>query len=52
MDIIQLLADARFLVRDYQIPISLSGLQVYHSGMISMPECTLRMYTATTALYV
>jgi WD40 repeat protein len=37
-----LLADAHFLIRDYQIPISVSALQVYHSGVVSMPECALR----------
>jgi WD40 repeat protein len=37
-----LLADARFLMRDYQIPIVLSALQVYHSGVVSMPKCALR----------
>jgi WD40 repeat protein len=37
-----LLADARFFMRDYQFPIALSALQVYHSGVVSMPECALR----------
>jgi hypothetical protein len=30
MECAQLLSDARFLMRDYHIPISLSALQVYH----------------------
>jgi WD40 repeat protein len=34
-------------MRDYQIPITLSALQVYHSGVVSMPECALRMQTTT-----
>jgi WD40 repeat protein len=37
-----LLSDARFLMRDYHIPISMSALQVYYSGLVSMPECGLR----------
>jgi WD40 repeat protein len=42
VEIRELLSDAHFLMRDYQIPISLSALHVYHSGVISMPECALR----------
>jgi WD40 repeat protein len=30
------------MIRDYQIPITLSALHVYHSGVVSMPECGLR----------
>jgi WD40 repeat protein len=37
-----LLADAHFLIRDYHMPISVSALQVYHSGVVNMPECALR----------
>jgi WD40 repeat protein len=29
-------------MRDYQVPIALSALHVYHSGVVSMPECGLR----------
>jgi WD40 repeat protein len=32
-------------MRDYQIPITLSALQVYHSGVVSMPKCALRKQT-------
>jgi WD40 repeat protein len=32
-------------MRDYQIPITLSALHVYHSGVITMPECALRRQT-------
>jgi WD40 repeat protein len=41
-------------MRDYQIPIGLSALHVYHSGVVSMPECVLRRQTGTygTALLV
>jgi WD40 repeat protein len=42
MEFVKLLADAHFLMRDYHTPISLSALQVYHSGVVSMPECRLR----------
>jgi WD40 repeat protein len=45
VDCRSLLADARFLMRDYQFPITLSALQVYHSGVVSMPECALRRQT-------
>jgi WD40 repeat protein len=45
MELVELLADARFLIRDYHTPISLSALQVYHSGVVSMPECALRKKT-------
>jgi WD40 repeat protein len=37
-----LLSDARFLMRDYQIPISQSALHVYHSAFVSMPKCSLQ----------
>jgi WD40 repeat protein len=37
-----LLSDAHYLMRDYHIPIGLSALQVYYSGVVSMPECGLR----------
>jgi hypothetical protein len=42
-----LLADAYFLMRDYQTPITLSALQVYHSGGVTMPECALRRQVPT-----
>jgi hypothetical protein len=45
MELVQLLDDARFFMRDYHTPISLSALQVYHSGVVSMPECALRKKT-------
>jgi WD40 repeat protein len=32
-------------MRDYHIPIGLSALQVYYSGLVSMPECGLRTVT-------
>jgi WD40 repeat protein len=50
MECAQLLSDARFLMRDYHIPISLSALQVYHSGVVSMPECALRKKTGTLSV--
>jgi WD40 repeat protein len=34
-------------MRDYQIPITLSSLQVYHSGGVTMPECGLRSQATT-----
>jgi WD40 repeat protein len=37
-----LLSDARFMMRDYQIPISKSALHVYRSASMSMPECSLQ----------
>jgi WD40 repeat protein len=40
-----LLSDARFLMRDYHIPILQSGLHVYHSAFLSMPECSLHSIT-------
>jgi hypothetical protein len=42
MECAKLLSDARFFMRDYHTPISVSALQVYHSGVVTMPECTLR----------
>jgi WD40 repeat protein len=42
LELSSLLADAHLLMRDYQTPISLSALQVYHSGVATMPECGLR----------
>jgi WD40 repeat protein len=42
MECTQLLSDAHFFMRDYHTPISVSALQVYHSGVLSMPECALR----------
>jgi WD40 repeat protein len=45
MEFVQLLADARFFMRDYHTPISLSALQVYYSGVVTMPECALRKKT-------
>jgi WD40 repeat protein len=42
LEVCSLLADAHFLIKDYHIPISVSALQVYHSGVVSMPECGLR----------
>jgi WD40 repeat protein len=46
LDFHSLLTDAHFLMRDYQIPISLSALHVHHSGIVSMPECALRKKAA------
>jgi hypothetical protein len=40
-----LLSDARFMMRDYQIPISKSALHVYHSAFVSIPECSLQRRT-------
>jgi WD40 repeat protein len=34
-------------MRDYWVPITLSALQVYYSGAVSMPECALRRQTPT-----
>jgi hypothetical protein len=45
MELVKLLSDARFLMRDYHTPITLSALQVYYSGAVSMPECDLRKKT-------
>jgi WD40 repeat protein len=42
LEVCSLLADAHFLIRDYHMPISVSALQVYYSGVVSMPECALR----------
>jgi WD40 repeat protein len=42
----KLLTDAHFLMRDYQTPISLSALHVYHGGVTSMPECLLKKKAA------
>jgi WD40 repeat protein len=28
-------------MRTYSVPVSSSALQVYHSGVVSMPQCTL-----------
>jgi WD40 repeat protein len=41
-------------MRDYQIPIGLSALHVYHSGVVSMPDCALQRQAGTysTALLV
>jgi WD40 repeat protein len=46
LEISSLLSDAHLLMRDYQTPISLSALQVYHSGVATMPECGLRKKSA------
>jgi WD40 repeat protein len=45
MECAKLMSDAHFFMRDYHTPISLSALQVYHSGVVSMPECALREKT-------
>jgi hypothetical protein len=37
MEFVQLLDDARSLMRDYHTSISLSALQVYYSGVVNMP---------------
>jgi WD40 repeat protein len=50
MELVRLLSDARFLMRDFHTPINLSALQVYHSGMVTMPECTLRDKTANLSV--
>jgi WD40 repeat protein len=50
MECAKLLSDARFFMRDYYSPISLSALQVYHSGVVSMPECALRVKTVNLAV--
>jgi WD40 repeat protein len=42
LEVRSLLADAHFLIRDYHMPISVSALQVYYSGVVCMPECELR----------
>jgi WD40 repeat protein len=42
LEVRSLLADAHFLIRDYHMPISVRALQVYHSGVVSMPQCGLR----------
>jgi WD40 repeat protein len=34
-------------MRDYQIPITLGALQVYYSGVVSMPQCALRRHATT-----
>jgi WD40 repeat protein len=41
-------------MREYQNPISLSALHVYHSGVVSMPDCALQRQAGTyrTALLV
>jgi WD40 repeat protein len=50
MELVQLLHDARFFLRDYHTPISVSALQVYHSGVVSMPECALRNKSANLSV--
>jgi hypothetical protein len=40
-----LLSDAHLLMRDYHVPIGLSALHVYYSGILSMPECALGTLT-------
>jgi WD40 repeat protein len=45
MELVELLSDARFLMRDHYTPITLSALQVYHSGAVTMRECALRKKT-------
>jgi hypothetical protein len=50
MELVRLLSDARFFMRDFNTPISLSALQVYHSGVVTMPECTLRDKIANISL--
>jgi WD40 repeat protein len=36
-----LLSDAVLLMKTYSTPVSSSALHVYHSGVVSMPHCTL-----------
>jgi WD40 repeat protein len=45
VELTELLSDASFFMRDYQTPISLSALQAYYSGAVSMPKCALRKMT-------
>jgi WD40 repeat protein len=40
-DGIVLLADARFLIQIYQVPINASALHVYHTAVVTMPRCKL-----------
>jgi WD40 repeat protein len=40
-DGIALLADARFLIQIYQVPINASALHVYHTAVVTMPRCKL-----------
>jgi hypothetical protein len=40
-DIRALLTDTLDLMRTYLVPIRLSALHVYHSGLVGMPRCTL-----------
>jgi WD40 repeat protein len=37
-----LLSDAQYLLAEYTVPIRDSALQVYHSGLVGMPDCALR----------
>jgi WD40 repeat protein len=50
VELVKLLSDARFLMRDYYTPITLSALQVYYSGAVTMPECALRKKTMDVSL--
>jgi WD40 repeat protein len=36
-----LLRDIHFFIQEYHTPTTLSALQVYHSGLVSMPKCAL-----------
>jgi WD40 repeat protein len=40
-DSIASLTDARFLMQIYQVPIRSSALHVYHSAIVTMPQCNL-----------
>jgi hypothetical protein len=42
MELHSLLNDVYCLLTDYQVPITTNALHVYHSGVVSMPECALR----------
>jgi WD40 repeat protein len=45
-----LLSDARRLIRAYRIPITSHALHVYHSAMVTMPQCPLATDSASPSL--
>jgi WD40 repeat protein len=45
-----LLSDARRLIRAYRIPIKSHALHVYHSAMVTMPQCSLATDSTSPSL--
>jgi WD40 repeat protein len=40
-DVRAFLSDAFLLIKTYSVPVNASALHLYHSGIVSMPQCTL-----------